>query len=129
MAGPAASEISAVSLLLFAMMEDKNLDFIMLIVPIIFDKDMLTKWVGIKPDAIKAYQEKQEQSILAIREKLEQLEKPVVMMYNWRGFSDATTASLFRKSRFIICGNARRAARILKNLVWYHDYLNRVAGK
>jgi acetate---CoA ligase (ADP-forming) subunit alpha len=129
MAGPSASEISVVSSLLFAMMEDKNLDFIMLIVPIIFDKDMLTRWVGVNSDAVKAYQEKQEQSILAIRDKLEQFEKPVVMMWQWRGFSDPATTALFRKSHFIICGNARRAARILKYLAWYRNYLIQTAGK
>jgi acyl-CoA synthetase (NDP forming) len=129
MAGLAASGLSTVSSLIIAMLEDKNLDFIMLIVPIIFDKDMLTKWVGVNPDAIKAYREKQEQSVLAIRAKLEQFEKPVVMMYNWRGFYDVNTTALFRKSRFIICGNARRAARLLKYLVWYRNYLKRVEAK
>jgi acyl-CoA synthetase (NDP forming) len=43
-------------------------------------------------------------------------------MWQWRVFSDPTTTALFRKGRFIICGNARRAARILKYLVWYRQY-------
>jgi acetate---CoA ligase (ADP-forming) subunit alpha len=126
MAGPAASEMSVVSKLLFAMLEDKNLDFIYLIVPIIFDKERLTKWVGIKPEAVKAYQDEQERNILAIREKLEQQQKPVVMMWQWRGYSDPATISLFRKGRFIVCGNARRASRILKHLVWYKQYITAV---
>ena len=79
MAGSTASEISVVASLLFAMMEDKNLDFLLLVIPIIFDKDTLIKWVGIKPEAVKAYREAQEKNILAIRKKIEQYEKPVVI--------------------------------------------------
>lgn len=128
MAGPSASEISAVSKLLFALFDDKNLDFIMLIVPIIFNKDTLTKWVGLNSDAVQAYQAEQEKIILAIGEKLEKYQKPVVMMWQWRGYADPTTTALFRKGRFIVCGNARRAARILKYLVWYRQYIT-AAGK
>jgi len=122
MAGPAASEMSVVMNLLSALIEDTNLDFILLIVPIIFDKDLLVKWVGIAPDKVQAYRESQEKSILQIRDKVEQFQKPVVMMWQWRGFSDPETTSLFRKGHFIVCGNARRAARVLKYLVWYRQY-------
>ncbi len=66
---------------------------------------------------------------MLIREKVEQSGKPVVMMWQWRGFSDPETTDLFRKGRFIICGNARRAARVLKYLVWYGQYLARGMGK
>jgi acetate---CoA ligase (ADP-forming) subunit alpha len=123
MTGLAASEMSVVSRLLFTLLEDKNLDFILLLVPIIFDKDMLIKWVGLKPDAVQAYQQEQEKNILSIRDKLEQYQKPVVMMWQWRGYGDPATTALFRKSRFIVCGNARRASRILKHLAWYKQYI------
>ena len=129
MAGPAASEISVVSKLLFALFDDKNIDFILLIVPIIFDKDMLVSWVGLKPEDVAAYQQAQQKNILAIREKLEEKQKPVVMMWIWRGYADPNTTSLFRKGRFIVCGNPRRAARIMKHLIWYRQYIGPAGGR
>jgi len=128
MAGPAASELSTVSKLLYALIEDKNLDYILLIVPILFDKDILTRWVGLAPEKVKAYQEEQERNILAIKDKIEQYGKPVVMMWQWRGYADPAATVLFRKGRFIVCGNPRRAARILKHLVWYRNFIT-AAGR
>ncbi|OGO19631.1 MAG: hypothetical protein A2Z15_06435 [Chloroflexi bacterium RBG_16_50_11] len=129
MAGPSAAEISVVSSLLFAMMEDKNLDFILLLAPLIMDKSLLAGRLGLGPEAIKAYREKEAKNIALIREKVEAYEKPVVMMWQWRGFSDPEITGLFRQGRFIVCSNARRAARVLRYLVWYRHYLDVIAGK
>ena len=129
MAGPSAAEISVVSSLLLAMMEDKNLDFILLLAPIIMDKGLLAGRLGLGPEAVKAYREKEEKNIMLIREKIEQYEKPVVMMWQWRGLSDPQITSLFRKGKFVVCGNARSAARVMRYLVWYRQYLDSVTRK
>ena len=129
MAGPSAAEISVVSSLLWAMMEDKNLDFIFLLAPIIMDKALLAGRLGLNPEAVKAYREKEEKNIMLIREKVEEYQKPVVLMWQLRGYSDPETTSLFRKARFVVCANARRAASVLKYLVWYRQYLAVAAGK
>jgi acyl-CoA synthetase (NDP forming) len=129
MAGPSATEISVVSSLLWVMIEDKNLDFIFLLAPLIMDKSLLAGRLGLNPEAVKAYREKEEKNIALIREKVVEYEKPVVMMWQWRGFSDPEVTSLFRKGRFIVCYNARRAARVLRYLVWYRRYLDVAAGK
>jgi acyl-CoA synthetase (NDP forming) len=129
MAGPSAAEISVVASLLWPMMDDKNLDFIFLLAPVIMDKGLLAGRLGLGPEAVKTYREKEEKNIALIREKVEQYEKPVVMMWQWRGFSDPEITALFRKGRFIVCGNARRAARVLRYLVWYRQYLDAAGGK
>ena len=129
MAGPSAAEMSVVTNLLSVMMEDKNLDFIFLLAPIIMDKSLLAGRLGLNPEGIKAYRAKEEKNIGLIREKVEQYEKPVVMMWQWRGFSDPEVTTLFRKGKFIVCANARRAARVMHYLVWYRNYLDVVAGK
>ena len=93
------------------------------------DKSLLAGRLGLNPEGIKAYRAKEEKNIGLIREKVEQYEKPVVMMWQWRGFSDPEITGLFRQGRFIVCSNARRAARVLRYLVWYRRYLDVVAGK
>ena len=129
MAGPSAAEFSVVASLLFAMMDDKNLDFIFLLAPIVMDKVYLTGRLGLNPEAVKAYREKEAKNIGLIREKVDAYEKPVVMMWQWRGMGDQEIAGLFRKGRFIVCANARRAASVLRYLVWYRHYLDVAAGK
>jgi len=129
MAGPSAAEISVVASLLWPMMDDKNLDFIFLLAPIVMDKVYLTGRLGLNPEAVKAYRDNEAKNIALIREKVEQYEKPVVMMWQWWGFSDPEITALFRKGRFIVCANARRAARVLRYLVWYRQYLDSVMGK
>lgn len=122
MAGPSASEIAVVSKLLGAMLEDDNLDFIYLIVPIVFDKDTLTKWVGVGEEQLKTHQEEQEKTITEMGEKLVRCSKPVVMMWKGGGLTDPSAAVLFRKCRMLVCGNGRRASRIMKHLAWYYRY-------
>jgi acetyl-CoA synthetase (ADP-forming) len=129
MAGPSAAEISVVASLLWPLMDDKNLDFIFLLAPIVMDKVYLTGRLGLSPEAVKAYREKEARNIALIREKVAQYAKPVVMMWQWRGFSDPEVTALFRQGRFIVCGNARRAARVLRYLVWYRQYLDSVTRK
>ncbi|OGO01372.1 MAG: hypothetical protein A2Y90_04355 [Chloroflexi bacterium RBG_13_52_12] len=129
MAGPSAAEISVVASLLRAMMEDKNLDFIFLLAPIIMDKALLAGRLGLNPEAVKAYRDKEEKNITLIREKVEEYQKPVILMWQLRGYSDPETTALFRKGGFVVCANARRAASVLKYLVWYRQYLAVATGK
>ena len=129
MAGPSAAEISVVSSLLSVMMEDKNLDFIFLLAPIIMDKTLLAGRLGLNPEAVKAYREKEEKNMALIRDKVEEYQKPVVLMWQLRGYSDPETTSLLRKGRFVVCTNTRRAARVLRYLVWYRQYLDSVTRK
>jgi acetate---CoA ligase (ADP-forming) len=127
MAGPSGNDMALVSSLLFALMDDKNLDFIMLNAPLIIEPGTFAKWSGLDAEGIKTQREKQEKTIQAIREKAEQYEKPVVMMWQAHGFTSPEVTALFRQGRFIICSNARRASRILKYLAWYRQYITNAA--
>jgi len=130
MAGPSAAEFSVIADLLWALIEDKNLDFIFLLAPIVMDRALLASRMGLSPEAIKAYREKEEKNMMLIREKVEKYEKPVVMMWQWRSSSsDPDMASLFRKAKVLVCTNTRRAARVLRYLVWYRQYLDAATGK
>jgi acyl-CoA synthetase (NDP forming) len=130
MAGPSAAEFSVIADLLWALIEDENLDFIFLLAPIVMDRALLASRMGLSPEAIKAYREKEEKNIMLIREKVEKYQKPIVTMWQSRFFSnDQDIASLFRRSKIIVCANARRAARMMRYLVWYRQYLDAISGK
>jgi acyl-CoA synthetase (NDP forming) len=130
MAGPSAAEFSVIADLLWALIEDKNLDFIFLLAPIVMDRALLASRMGLSPEAIKAYRAKEEKNMMLIREKVEKYEKPVVTMWQMRGLSNAPdTAPLLHKAKVLVCANARRAARVLRYLVWYRQYLDATTGK
>jgi acyl-CoA synthetase (NDP forming) len=130
MAGPSAAEFSVIADLLWALIEDENLDFIFLLAPIVMDRALLASRMGLSPEAIKAYREKEEKNMMLIREKVEKYEKPVVTMWQMRGLSNAPdTAPLLHKAKVLVCANARRAARVLRYLVWYRQYLDATTGK
>lgn len=129
MAGPSAAEITVVSSLLLAMMEDENLDFIFVLAPMIMDRAFLFGRMGLGAEGVKAFRQNEEKNVLLIGEKVRAYEKPVAMMWQWRGSSDPEVAALFRKGKFIVCANSRRAARVLRHLVWYRQYLDFVAVK
>jgi acetyltransferase len=130
MAGPSAAEFSVITDLLWALMEDKNLDFIFLLAPIVMDRALLTSRMGLSPGAVRAYREKEEKNMMLLGEKVAEHKKPVVMLWQWRGsINNPDTASLFRKAKIMICGNTRRAARVMRHLVWYRQYLAATAGK
>ena len=129
MAGPSAAEISVVASLLLTMMDDKNLDFVLLLAPMIMDRAFLFGRMGLGDGAIKAFRQNEEKSVLLIRDKILAYEKPVAMTWQWRGSSDPEVVDIFNKSKFIICANSRRAARVLSYLVRYRRYLDSVTGK
>ncbi len=130
MAGPSTAEFSAIADILWALMEDKNTDVIFLQAPIVTDKPYLTSRMGLGPEEIKAYREKEEKNLKLLREKVEKYGKPVVLMWQMRGINtDQDVSSLFRRERIPVYPNARRAARVIRHIVWYREYLDATTGK
>jgi acyl-CoA synthetase (NDP forming) len=129
MAGPSAAEISVVASLLLTMMEDKNLDFIFVLAPMIMDKAFLFGRMGLGAEAVKTFRQNEEKNVLLIGDKVQAYEKPVALMWQWRGTGDPELTQLFHKGKFIICANTRRAVKVLRYLVWYRQYLDSVTGK
>jgi acyl-CoA synthetase (NDP forming) len=130
MSGPSAAEFSVIANLLWALIEDKNMDVIFLLAPIVMDKALLASRMGLGPEEIKAYRSKEERNIKLIRERVEKYGKPVVVMWQTRGMgNDPDISSLFRRERILVCSNARRAARLMRHLVWYRQYLDTTTGE
>jgi acetyl-CoA synthetase (ADP-forming) len=129
MAGPSAAEISVVASLLLAMMDDKNLDFVFVLAPMIMDKVFLSGRMGLGADGVKTFRHNEEKNVLLIRDKIIAYEKPVAMTWQWRGSNDPEVTELFHKGKFIVCANTRRAVKVLRYLVWYRQYLDSVAGR
>jgi len=128
MAGPATSEFTVISDLLLALLEDANIDAVFLLAPIVMDRMLLTDRMGLNEAQIKAIRKKEEKNLEQIREKSEKSGKPLFLLWQSRDVSpDPTVAALFSKSKILVQGNARRAARILSHLVWYRRYLDAIA--
>ena len=130
MAGPSLTEFSMIGNLLWTLIEDNNLDFIFLLAPIVMDRPFLTSRIGLEEREIKAYREKEKKNLKLLTEKIKKYEKPVVFMWQWRGTGDdPEITSLFRGGSILAYPNARRAARIMRHLVWYRQYLDATTGK
>ena len=130
MAGPSAAEFSIVANLLWALIEDKNIDIIFLLAPIVMDKTLLANRLGYGPKEIKAYREKEKKNIRLIGDNVEKYGKLVVFLSQWRGgSSDPDISSIFRSEKILVYPNARRAASVMRYLVWYRQYLEAVNGK
>jgi acetyltransferase len=129
-AGPSAAELSEIARLLWPLIEDHNLDIILLLVPIVMDEGLLTSRMGVKPEQVQAYREKEEHNIMLIRENIEKYQKPVALMWQGRGINrDPVMASLLRKGKILAFSSARRTVRVLYHLAWYRQYLAATTGK
>jgi acyl-CoA synthetase (NDP forming) len=127
MSGPTVADLSQISSLLWPLIEDKNLDIILLLVPVILDKSVLTGGMGLKPEQIQAYREKEEHNIMLIKENIEKYEKPVALISQGRGVnSDPSALSLLRKGKILAFSNTRRTARVISLLSRYRQYLEAI---
>ncbi len=125
MAGPTAADLSEISNLLWPLMEDKNLDAIILLVPVVMDKAILTARMGLKPEQIQAYREREERNIVRIRETVEKQAKPIAVMWQGRGINtDPAVFTLLRKGKILAFASTRRTARVINHLYRYHRYLD-----
>ena len=128
MAGPATSEFAVISDLLMALLEDDNTDAVFLLAPIVMDRMLLVDRMGLNEAQIKAVRKKEEKNLQQISEKSLKYGKPVFLLWQSRDVSpDPSIAALFRRSKILVQGNARRAARIMRYLAWYRHYLETIA--
>jgi acyl-CoA synthetase (NDP forming) len=86
--------------------------------------------MGLKPEQIQAYREKEEQNIMKIRENIEKFEKPVALIWQGRGVnSDPTALTLLRKGKILAFSNTRRTARVINHLFRYRQYLDAIKAE
>jgi acetate---CoA ligase (ADP-forming) len=125
MAGPGAAELAMITTLLWPLMEDKNLDIILLLVPIIMDTTLLTMRIGLKPEQLQAHRAQEDHNIMLIREHIEQYHKPVAVVWQGRwGNDDPEAVSRLRKGKMLAFNSSRRTARVLSHMAWYRRYLD-----
>ena len=130
MAGPSAAEFFLVAELLWPLIEDKNLDSILLLAPIVMDRKLLTSRMGLKAEQVEDIQKKEENNLKQVRKKMDEYGKPVVFMWQAPGSrGDSELSKLFHREKISVYTNARRAARVMRHLVWYRQYLDAVKGK
>jgi acetyltransferase len=130
MAGPSTADFAIISDLLLALLEDSNIDTVFLLAPIVMDKMFLVDRLGLNAEQVKAYRKKEEKNLEQIREKSEKYGKPVVLLWQSRDMNpDPTVSALFRQAKLMVQANAHHAAKIVRYLAWYRQYLDATAGK
>ena len=130
MAGPNAADLSQISNLLWPLIEDKNLDIILLLVPVVMDNSVLVGRMGLNPDQIKAYKEQEARNLELIKQKIEKFEKPVALLWQGRGVvGDQSMLGQLRKGKILAFSNMRRTARVINILYRYRLYLETTKGE
>ncbi len=130
MAGPSVNELSLITDLLLALLEDNGIDAVFLLVPIVMDRAFLADRMGLNTVQIKGERKKEEKNLKLIREKSEEYGKPVFVLWQSRDIKpDPAVSALYRREKIPVQGNARRAAKIMRYLTRYRRYLNAAAGK
>ena len=130
MAGPSFSDFSKTAELLSPLLEDSNTDVIFVLAPIAIDVARLASRMGFNAEEVKSYEEREEMNIKLIGEKIEKYGKPVVLMEHYRNISgNPKLAALFRREKILVLPSAHRAARVMRHLAWYRQYLNNVGGQ
>jgi acyl-CoA synthetase (NDP forming) len=125
MAGISMAENPVTFPSLFAMMEDKDIDAILLQAPIGANTDRLATMYN--KEEIKAYRRAEESALDKLKLRVKQDEKPVFMVKPAVEFAtDPEVASLFSREGIPVYPSPRRAARVLNQLAWYRHYLDSI---
>jgi acyl-CoA synthetase (NDP forming) len=125
MAGISMAENPVIFPSLFAMMEDKDIDAILLQAPIGANTDRLATMYN--NEEIKAYRRAEESALDKLKLRVKRDEKPVFMVKPAVEFAtDPEVASLFSREGIPVYPSPRRAARVLNQLAWYRDYLDSI---
>jgi acetyl-CoA synthetase (ADP-forming) len=122
LAGISTTESSAIFSSLWALMEDKNIDAILLQVPMAVNTSYLSNIFS--TEEIGAFRKIEKRNLNMLRQKLKGYGKPVfrVKTPNESGTGQWGSSSL-RREGILTYSNPRRVARVLHHLIWYADYL------
>jgi len=112
---------------LWALMEDKTIDAILLQAPLGLSTKRLSKLFSTQE--IRAFRETEESNLSMVRQRVKEYGKPVFMVRPAVEFAaEPEISSSFRRQGIPTYPNAHRAARVLHHLAQYRHYLN-AAGK
>jgi acyl-CoA synthetase (NDP forming) len=128
MAGISMAENPVTFPSLFAMMDDRNIDAILLQAPIGANTDRLATMFT--KEEIKSYRKAEEESLDQLKLRVKRDQKPVFMVKPAVEFAtDPEVASLFSREGIPVYPSPRRAARVLTQLAWYRRYLDSIGRK
>ncbi len=129
LAGIGLEDYPAIATSLWALLDDDNIDMVLLQAPVLASKEILTGRMGLGPEEIKAYREKEKDNIRLISRKVEETGKPVIMLGQRMIKADPELSAFFNQQKILVYSGARRAAKIMRFLTTYRRYLDRTAGK
>ena len=125
MAGISMAENKAIFPSLFAIMDDKDIDAVLLQAPIGANTDRMTTMFD--SEEIKAYRRAEESALDKLKLRVKRDEKPVFMVKPAVEFAtDPEVASLFSREGIPVYPSPHRAARVLNQLAWYRSYLDSI---
>ncbi|MGD9116012.1 MAG: CoA-binding protein [Dehalococcoidia bacterium] len=125
MAGISMVENPVIFPSLYAMMDDKDIDAILLQAPLGANTDRLATMFD--KEEIKAYRKAEKAALDELSRRVKHDEKPVFMVKPAVEFAtDPEVASLFSQQGIPVYPSPRRAARVLNHLAWYRDYLDSI---
>jgi len=106
---------------LFALIEDENVDAILLIIPMVFNSERLSAFLGLKGEETNAFKEIQKENLIAVKKWAKEYGKPIFVVPLFR---DEEAFSFLAREGIPAYHNPRRAARVLRHLTWYSHYLD-----
>jgi acyl-CoA synthetase (NDP forming) len=124
-AGIPFSGIEKVYPLLWAMIEDENIDSILFQAPVGLGIRRLSRTFPERE--VNAWQNSEEDNLALIRQRVAAYGKPVLLVTPSVEFAaDPEAAAILHREGIPIYQNPRQAARVLKHLSWYRRYLDRI---
>jgi acyl-CoA synthetase (NDP forming) len=106
---------------LFTLMEDENVDAILLLIPMVFNSERLSAFLGLKGKETNTFQEIQKENLIMVRERAKECGKPLFVVPLLR---DEEAFSFLSREGIPAYHSPRRAARVLRHLAWYSHYLD-----
>jgi len=108
---------------LWALIEDKTIDAILLQAPLGLNTKRLSELFGAQE--IKAFREIEKSNLSMLKQRINEYEKPVLLVRPSAEFAtDPETSSSFHRQGILTYPNGRRAAKVLRHLVQYRHYLD-----
>ncbi len=106
---------------LWALMEDDNIDAVLLQAPVAFGTNLLTRIFHFNTEEIEIFEEKQKRNLSLLRQRVAECGKPVFVVMP---VNDLETNTYLLREKIPAYTSPRRAARVLRHLVWYKRYLD-----
>lgn len=108
---------------LLALLDDENVDALFLLLPMVFSPERLTTFLSLNLEATRSFQEVQKENLIMLRDHAKERGKPVFIVPSVR---DEEASAFLLSVGLPSYRNPQRAARALRYLSWYSQYLDSV---